>query len=334
MSVTIKDVAERAGVSVATASRALSGGRGVRPANRERVLRAARELDYEPNAVAAALRSRTTNSIGIVVPRISNPFFATLVEAVEREAARGGRGLLLAASQYDPRVEEAQLRSLLDRRVDALIAVPCHREHSRAAIEAAGRRVPTVQLDLCLDGGGGSWVGVDSEAGILAAVEHLVAAGACTLAYVGSEPTDSSAQARLDGFRGAAPLCPGGTERVLLGDFSLDWGHTAARRLLERPGALPEGVVCGNDTIALGVLRELARGGVDVPGRVMVTGFDDIPFAELAEPPLTTVRQPQEQLASEAVRTLTDRLGGEAEPHRRIAIAPELVVRGTTRSAG
>ncbi|WP_017539669.1 LacI family DNA-binding transcriptional regulator [Nocardiopsis halophila] len=334
MSVTIKDVAERAGVSVATASRALSGGRGVRPANRERVLRAARELDYEPNAVAAALRSRTTNSIGIVVPRISNPFFATLVEAVEREAARGGRGLLLAASQYDPGVEEAQLRSLLDRRVDALIAVPCHREHSRAAIEAAGRRVPTVQLDLCLDGGGGSWVGVDSEAGILASVEHLVAAGARTLAYVGSEPTDSSAQARLDGFRGAAPLCPGGAERVLLGDFSLDWGHTAARRLLERPGALPEGIVCGNDTIALGVLRELARGGVDVPGRVMVTGFDDIPFAELAEPPLTTVRQPQEQLAAEAVRTLTDRLGGGAEPHRRVAIAPELVIRGTTRPTG
>ncbi|WP_017558768.1 LacI family DNA-binding transcriptional regulator [Nocardiopsis baichengensis] len=334
MSVTIKDVAERAGVSVATASRALSGGRGVRPANRERVLRAARELDYEPNAVAAALRSRTTNSIGIVVPRISNPFFATLVEAVEREAARGGRGLLLAASQYDPGVEEAQLRSLLDRRVDALIAVPCHREHSRAAIEAAGRRVPTVQLDLCLDGGGGSWVGVDSEAGILASVEHLVAAGARTLAYVGSEPTDSSAQARLDGFRGAAPLCPGGAERVLLGDFSLDWGHTAARRLLERPGALPEGIVCGNDTIALGVLRELARGGVDVPGRVMVTGFDDISFAELAEPPLTTVRQPQEQLAAEAVRTLTDRLGGGAEPHRRVAIAPELVIRGTTRPTG
>ncbi|WP_020380319.1 LacI family DNA-binding transcriptional regulator [Nocardiopsis potens] len=330
MSVTIKQVAERAGVSVATASRALSGGRGVRKANREAVLRAAEELDYKPNAVAAALRSRTTRTIGMVVPLISNPFFSTLVEEVEREAELGDRCLLLATSHYDPEAEARRLRTLLDRQVDALVVIPCHQERSREAFEAAARRVPAVQLDLSVDGTTASWVGVDNGAGILRLVDHLVEQGARSLAYIGSEPTDSSARARLDGYRRASARCPGPADRVLLGDFSLEWGRAAARRLLDGGAPLPDGVVCGNDTIALGVLRELSAGGVRVPAEVMVGGFDDIPFAALAEPALTTVRQPQDRLAAEALRTVIGMLEGGAEPNRRVAVVPELVARAST----
>ncbi|QUH00717.1 LacI family DNA-binding transcriptional regulator [Saccharopolyspora erythraea] len=318
MGIRIHDVAARAGVSVATASRALSGQRGVRAENREKVLAAARDLDYEPNSVAAALRSRTTHTVGMLVPRISNPFFATLVEAVERRLQLGQRSLLLTSSHYDPQAEQVQVRSLLDRRVDALVMIPCHRERSIGVMETAAARVPVVQLDLRVNGFAGTWVGVDSEAGIAEVVRHLGARGAGRLAFVGAEPTDSSSQERLDAYRRLAG------DAVLLGDFSRDWGKEAAGRLLAA-GTLPEGIVCGNDTIALGMLAEFARRGVRVPDDVRVTGFDDIPYAELGQPPLTTVRQPQEQMAAEAVRLLA----AEDAPVQRIAIAPELVVRAS-----
>ncbi|WP_263248732.1 LacI family DNA-binding transcriptional regulator [Saccharopolyspora rosea] len=325
MSVTIHDVAARAGVSVATASRALSGQRGVRQENREKVLAAARDLRYEPNVVAAALRSRTTHTTGMVVPKIANPFFATLVEAVEQELQGGQRSLLLANSHYDPETEQQQVRALLDRRVDAMVLIPCHRERSREVMEAAAARVPVIQLDLRVDGFDGSWVGVDNEAGILRVVRHLVERGCRRLVFVGSEPTDSAAQARLDGYRRSAG--ESGSD-VLLGDFSKEWGQCAAQRLLAR-AALPDGIVCGNDTIALGVLSALAEAGVRVPEDVRVTGFDDIPYAELAQPPLTTVRQPQDQIAAEAVRVLDARLAGTESAARRIAITPEFVERAS-----
>lgn len=324
MGVTIHDVAARAGVSVATASRAMSGQRGVRAENRDKVLAAARELDYEPNVVAASLRSRTTHTIGMVVPRIGNPFFATLVESVEKQLQDGQRSLLLANSHYEPETEQRQVRALLDRRVDALIMIPCHRERSGEVLAAAAARVPVIQLDLRVDGFAGSWVGVDNEAGMSQVVRHLLGRGARRLVFVGSKPTDSSAQARLDGYRRAA----GDGGDVLLGDFSREWGQQAGKQLLEQP-SLPDGIVCGNDTIALGVLSELARRGVRVPEDVRVTGFDDIPYAELAQPALTTVRQPQEQIAAEAVRMLGARVSGAETAPRRIAIAPELVVRAS-----
>ncbi|MHA6803823.1 LacI family DNA-binding transcriptional regulator [Salinifilum ghardaiensis] len=317
MTVNIHDVAARAGVSVATASRALSGQRGVRAENREKVRAAARELDYEPDVVAAALRSRTTHTIGMVVPGIANPFFATLVESVEEQLHGGRRSLLLANSHYEPETEQRQVRALLDRRVDALIMIPCHRQRSAEAVRTAAARVPVVQLDLRVDGFSGSWVGVDSEAGIVQALQHLTAVDAERLVFVGAQPTDSAAQARLDGYRRAAG---DSGDAVLLGDFSKEWGERAAEQLLAE--GLADAIVCGNDTIALGVLGALNRRGVRVPDDVRVTGFDDIPYAELAQPQLTTVRQPQEQIAAEAVRMLSE---GRAD--RRIAVAPELVVR-------
>lgn len=327
--VTIHDVAAHAGVSVATASRALSGQRGVRAENRERVLSAAAELDFEPNAVAASLRSKTTHTIGMLVPRISNPFFATLVEAVERQLHGGQRSLVLSNSHYDPETEEHRVRALLDRRVDALIMVPCHQERSAAAMSAAVERVPTVQLDLRVDNCTGSWVGVDNEAGMSRILDHLAGLGVRGLAFAGAEPTDSAAQARLDGFRRSALHWTGSTTAVLLGEFSKEWGQRAAELLIDDDAASPGAVVCGNDTIALGVLETLARRGMRVPDDVRVTGFDDIPFAELTQPPLTTVRQPQEQMAAEAVRVLTSQLTGSDSPAQRIAIAPELVVRSS-----
>nr|WP_281373703.1 substrate-binding domain-containing protein [Haloechinothrix aidingensis] len=277
------------------------------------------------------MRSRTTHTIGMVVPRISNPFFATMVEAIEQQLQEGQRSLLLGTSHYDPDVELRQIQALLDRRVDALITIPCHRERSASATQLASTRVPTVQLDLRLEGNVSGWVGVDNDAGIVQVIEHVLAGGARSLAFVGASPSDSSSQERLDSYRRAATRLDGPHGPVLLGDFTIEWGQEAATRLLDGDD-LPDAIVCGNDTIALGVLRALTRRGVRVPDDVQVTGFDDIAYAELAEPPLTTIRQPQRHMAAEVVRMLTDQLSGATESTRRVAVVPELIVRASTAS--
>lgn len=330
MGVTIHDVARAAGVSVASASRALSGRRRVTPEIAERVARAAAELGYQPNAVAKALRDQTTGTIGMVVPGIGNPFFTTIVEAVERELQNSGTDLLLCSSQGSPEVEARRLGTLLARQVDGLIISPCDIEASVPAVLDAARRVPLVQLDRYIGGGGADWVGVDDEAGMSLAVDHVVAGGARSVIFVGSRLVSSSARLRLGGFERAAARAGVEVRAPLLGDFTLEWGVEAGRCLLDS-GPLPDAVVCGNDEIAVGLVRSLRVGGTRVPEHASVVGFDDVGHATMCDPPLTTVRQPVEEMAAEAVRLLGQVRAGDPRPAQRIAIAPSLVVRQSSR---
>ncbi|WP_329588975.1 LacI family DNA-binding transcriptional regulator [Nonomuraea sp. LP-02] len=330
MGVTIHDVARAAGVSVASASRALSGRRRVTPEVAERVARAVAELGYQPNAIAKALRDQTTGTIGMVVPGIGNPFFTTIVEAVERELQNSGTDLLLCASQYSPQVEARRLETLLARRVDGLIISPCDIEASVPAVLDAARRVPLVQVDRYIEGGGADWVGVDDEAGVTLAAEHVIAGGARSVSFAGSRLVSSSARLRLSGFERTAARAGVEVLPALLGEFTLEWGVEAGRRLLDT-GRLPDAVVCANDEIAVGLVRSLRLGGVRVPEDVAVVGFDDVGHATMCDPPLSTVRQPVEEMAAEAVRLLGQVKAGDPRPAQRIAIAPRLVVRQTSR---
>ncbi|MDB4872752.1 MAG: transcriptional regulator, LacI family [Gemmatimonadales bacterium] len=328
--VTIHEVAGRAGVSVATASRALSGRRKVTPSIAQQVRKAAKELGYRPNAVAQALRDQVTKTVGMVVPGISNPFFTAMVEAVEHRLQSSGRHLLLCDSQYDPDIEAGRLGALIERQVDGLIISPCDMVRSGPAVREAVRRVPLVQIDRYIEGSVSDWVGVDDDAALSLAVTHLVAAGAQSLAFVSSELTNSSARLRLAGFERAARTAGAEVRGTLLGAFTIEWGFEAAERLA-RDG-LPDGIVCANDEIALGLLRRLRSMDVKVPEEVMVTGFDDTGYAAIFDPPLTTIRQPCEQLAEDALRLLDEARAARSRPPRRIAITPQLVVRATTRA--
>ncbi|MGV9775556.1 LacI family DNA-binding transcriptional regulator [Streptosporangium sp. NPDC003464] len=330
MGVTIHDVARAAGVSVASASRALSGRRKVGADVAERVARAVAELGYRPNAVAKALRDRTTGTIGMVVPGIGNPFFTMIVEAVEHQLQRTGVDLLLCASQYTPEVEASRLETLMARRVDGLIISPCDMEGSVPAVLNAARQVPLVQVDRYIEDGGADWVGVDDAQALTLAVDHVVAGGARSVVFVGSRLVNSSARLRLDGFERAAARAGVSVRPPLLGDFTLGWGVEAGRLLLAED-SLPDAVICGNDEIAIGLLRALRLGGVRVPTEVSVVGFDDVGYAAMCDPPLTTVRQPVEAIAAEALRLLGQVRMDDPRPAQRIAIAPRLVVRETSR---
>lgn len=333
MSITIRDVAEHAGVSVATVSRVLAGSRKVAPELALRVRDSARELGYRHNAVARALRHGKTATVGMVVPEIGNPFFPSIVEAVERALSHTGRNLLLCDSQQDLALELQRTRALIARQVDGLIIVPVSASGSRAALDEIPRQLPVVQLDRYAEGYLGDWVGVDDAFGIGLAVEHVASLGARRLAFVSAAISSSSAQRRLQGFVTTVERLglPADTP-LLLGAYRAEWGRAAAQDIIAA-GELPDAVVCGNDEIAVGLLGELRRGHVQVPGDLLVTGFDDIRFAQMIDPPLTTVRQPREQIAAECIRLLDARMADPDLPVQRIAITPSLMIRESTGGA-
>lgn len=322
--VTMRDVAAAAGVSVATVSRVLSGNRPVRPEHAAAVRDAVDRLGYRPNQLASALRRQTTLTVGMVVPEIANPFFPGVVEAIEHALVGHRRGLLLCDSQGDPDHELQQVLRLLDRQVDGILIVPCHEQRSAAAVEAALAQVPVVQVDRRVSGVVTDTIEADHTAGIRALVEHLHALGRRRLAFVGADVASSVAKERLEAYRSTGA---GGPE--LLGTFTIDHGQAAARALLDAD-ELPDGVVGANDLIALGVIQGLRAAGVEVPDTVAVTGFDDIGFASVTHPALTTAHQPVRHLGASAVRLLTDRIAGEDGPPRHERVVPSLVVRAST----
>jgi len=301
--VTIRQVAEAAGVSPATASRVMSGTRNVTPELRRRVLAAGKRLDYRANRVARALRTRSTGTVGMVVPNIANPFFPVIIQAVEKELRAHGTQLLLCDSGDNVAQEAELVRSLLDHRIDGILLSPCDRVSSRDAVRLAFGRVPLVQIDrrASLDA---AFVGVDQEAAMTEVVEHLSAQGCRRFAYVTSSSRASTAAERYRAYRRAVRQFTNGSDKRLYpGDFSIEWGAEAARRILAEDD-MPDAIVCANDVLALGVLVVFRSQGLDVPGDVLLTGFDDTELAAVAWPPLTSVRQPLEEVGKRAVELL------------------------------
>lgn len=324
--VRLSDVARAAGVSLSTASRALSGV-GASKDTVDAVLAAATRLGYRPDPVARSLRTRSTGLVGIIVPGLSNPFFAELVEALERALGPRGLEMILADSCGSAEVEARRLEMLLDRQVDGLIVIPTHHEASATALRRAAQKACLVQVDRHVDAPAGDYVGVDNAAGVRAMLEHVASLSCKDVVFVSETGASSTGRSRLEAFELGVGKVDGLVPRPpILGSFSLDFGRDAVRQLLAN-GPLPDALICGADLIALGVARELHRQEVLVPDTVKVTGFDDILFAELSDPPLTTLRQPVTEIADEAARLLGNRLAGDLAPPRRSEIAPSLVVR-------
>ena len=327
--VTVHDVARRAGVSIATVSRALTGARRVAPDIVDRVHLAASELGYQPDRIARSLRRQKTETVGLVVPDITNPFFPALVQAVEGVARDANLGVLFADAQNDPEVERRVVDLLLRRRIDALLISPCHRVRSRSTLVAAAGAVPVVQLDRFASTAA-HYVGLDHDGAVTQMLDHLASVGGTRYALIGSDPAISTAWERQVAYtRRVVQRDPDGAGRVLVGEFSVDWGRRAAAQVVER---WPEvnAVICADDLIALGALQELHRRRVPVPGRVALTGFDDTLLAIAAEPALTSVNQPLRRMAEEAVALIGRARGGGAVVRRKLP--GELVIRASTTS--
>ncbi|MFT4285571.1 MAG: LacI family DNA-binding transcriptional regulator [Protaetiibacter sp.] len=319
---TIRDVAREAEVSIATVSRVLSGSSGAGAEVRERVLRVAAELGYRGDAIARSLRSRRTDTLGLVVPDITNPFFPSLVQEIEQELQRRGSGLLLADAQSDAALEAARVRSLLDRRLDALLISPSDQERSAEIIAEAMEQVPVVQVDRWASAAA-PYIGVDHDRAIRDVVAHLREGGRTRFAFVGYAAGVSTSEARLDAFiRHTASVDPSAGSRILREEPQADGAVPAA--WLDSIVGEVDGLVVTSDLIAIALRDALVARGARIPEDIALVSFDDTLLASAAN--LSSVRQPLRQLALAGIRLVHDE-HAEVPPE---GFPATLVVRGSS----
>jgi LacI family transcriptional regulator len=323
---TIRDVARRAQVSVASVSRALNGLENVSDQTRARVADAVRELGYVPHAGARSLSLARSNAIGVVLPDLHGEFFSEIVRGMDREASR--RGYLLLLSNMHGRKEQAVTALHAMRgRVDGLIVMAPHLSEAELA-QALPVQLAAVLINTRAEENGRPAIHLDNEAGVSAVVEHLVALGRRRLVHIAGPAANLDAQERAEAFRKACAAHSVDCE-VVQGDFAEESGAGAIEALL-RCGRDFDAVFAANDNMALGALQVLRAAAKRIPEDVAVAGFDDIPLAKLVG--LTTVRVRIAELGERALerllRVLAGEDGGGDEMH-----APELVVRSTTDSA-
>lgn len=329
MTVTIREVADAAGVSTATVSRALSGVQTVDPELVARVRQSAESLGYRANRVARALRRQSTQTVGLVIPDITNSFFPAVVQAIEKELRRGGLSLLLCDAGNDAAVEAELVRNLFDHQIDGLLISACDQVASRPAIEMAASRIPVLQIDQRAVEAV-PYVGVSQADAMRQVIEHLRGQGCQSFAYIGPRPQTPAAKDRFDAFvEQTAALDAEASNRTYLGDPSVPWGHDASTSLLAS-GTRPDAIVCGSDQNAVGALQALREHGVSVPGDVALTGFDDSVLALACDPPLTSVRQPLEELGTQAVQELTSAIDQHLPQPKSVMLKAELVIRDSS----
>ncbi|MGE5585061.1 MAG: LacI family DNA-binding transcriptional regulator [Bacillota bacterium] len=326
--VTIVDIAERAGVSIATVSRVLNQTGRYSEETLKRVKATAAELGYAPNFMAKSLKKRQTEQIALAVADIGNPVYVAMAKAIQQVVKEHGYRLVLLSTEARVDEEISILQSLAKQYVDGLIISPLSYGEAHKKQLAQVKR-PVVVIggspgDMSVDS-----VYVDSAKGVRMAMEHLLDQGFSQIAFVNGPSETVPGTVRLHGYEEALiehgiVLDP---RLVVHGDFTLSGGHMAAAKLLELPG-LPQAVLCANDLMALGVLRRLREAGVRVPEDVALVGMDDIEQARISSPALTTVSLLAAERGRIAAELLLGRLTcGSAEPPRQVTVTPRLIVR-------
>jgi DNA-binding LacI/PurR family transcriptional regulator len=328
---TLDEVARVAGVSRATASRAINGGNRVSPAARAAVDAAVRSLGYTPNPAARSLVTRRTDSVALVVPEpdervFTDPFFVHTLRSVNRVLApRDLQLVLLLARPGDE--ERRMLRYLGRRHIDGAIVVS-HHSGDRLAEHLASLNLPCAFVGRPWTGADKvAYVDTDNAAGARLATERLVDRGCRRIATIAGPADMAAGIDRLEGWRSAVRDAGLPDDAVANGDFTERGGQDAATELLAQHPDL-DGLVVASDLMATGALRVLAAAGRRVPDDIAVTGYDDLGIAERTDPPLTTIRNPIGEMAEQATRLLLEQVDGERDPQPiRVIFPPALVER-------
>lgn len=324
---TIYDVARKAGVSPATVSRVVNGHANVDPTLAERVRGAMLELDYRPNAVARNLRRSRTTLWAVVISDIGNPFFTALVRGVEDIAQQAGYSVVLCNTDEDPAKECRYLNAVLAEQVAGVIIAPSGPSVDLEWLTAAAR-VPVVVIDRQLHGSRIDTVLVDNEHGARLATEHLIESGYQRIACVTGRRGVYTADSRLAGYRHALAKAgqPYREELVRYADFRTDGGYQATTDLL-RLEDRPDALFVANNLMTIGAVECLMDQGVAVPSAMGVVGFDELPWAHLVRPALTTVSQPTYQLGETAAHLLTERITCPDRAAATVTLPTKLQVR-------
>lgn len=326
----IREVADLAGVSVATVSRALQQPTLVSAKTREKVLAAVKTAGYQPNLMAVKFRSGKTRNLVVLVPTVANVFFARVISGMQQAAHQRQYALLLANTQADETIEASYANMVQTSQADGLIQLRAHNPFVTLTTQPDGM-LPMVNLCEVLDKVACPTVVLDNRSAATAMTEHLLALGHQRIAMIKGPARSPLTRDRVAGYQDALAQAglPFAAELLVPGDFTLQAGHQAAAELLALPNR-PTAIFCENDEMAIGALQQIKQQGLRVPEDISVAGFDDIAFAAFADPPLTTIAQPAEEFGSTAVNLLIDLLEGKITKAPKVILPFELIERAST----
>lgn len=329
----LSDIAAQAGVSEATVSRVLNGKAGVSATTRQTVLAALDVLGYER---PTRLRQRSAGLIGLITPELSNPIFPALAQVIEQVLSRHGFTPVLCTQTPGGSTEDELVEMLVDRGVAGIVFVSglhadSTADHDRYA-KLTGRQVPFVLINGYSEKIAAPFISPDDRAAMWMAVQHLVGLGHERIGLAVGQRRYVPVLRKIEGFTAAIRELLGVAEADAEGLvhhtlFSVEGGHAAANALLDKGCTA---IVCGSDMMALGAIRAVRQRGLAVPGDISVVGFDDSPLIAFTEPPLTTIRQPVEAMATAAVDALLEEVSGNPAQRAEFMFQPELVMRGST----
>jgi LacI family transcriptional regulator len=331
---TLADVAEVAGVSASTASRALNGRGELAEATRAAVIEAAAALDFRPSAVARSLRTRTTFTVGFVVPDVASPFYAAALKGAQGALEEAGYRVMLMDSEQQPTGEVAALRTLLDHQVDGLLVATTGLSPKRFDDVTGGASTPCVFFDSVIRRAGAGSVALDTEPGIRLLVDHLVEHGHERIAILAGSLAETSGVERLRAFRKAVRrhgLEREGYERHCR--WSLGSARAGTNELLDLR-LPPTAVVASSAELALGCLDACRERGLSLPRDLALVCFDDPYFGGLLEPPLTAIGYDPREVGRAAAELLVEAMQDGERAHRVVTVPVELVVRRSCGCAG
>jgi LacI family repressor for deo operon, udp, cdd, tsx, nupC, and nupG len=321
----MKEVAALAGVSVATVSRALAGSPLVNAETREAVERAVRQAGYTINQAGRGLRLQVSHRILVLLPTLSNPFFAEIVQALDEKAQKSGFSVLVGSTEGSLEREDRLARQLLSGAADGLVLLTGRLPQALRRSMAAGHRIVAVSEQVP-----DSWiplVGIDNKEAAQDATRHLIELGHRRIAHIAGPRGNILTRLRLAGYRAAlrAHGLPFDPDLVVGSDFTVEAGSRAIQQLLQR-APRPTAVFCANDDTAFGAMAVAKQGGLAVPADLSLVGFDDIGYAAFSDPPLTTIRQPRRRFGQLAAAILLD----EVPAGESLTLPYEMVLRRST----
>lgn len=331
MNPTIRDVAELAGVHPSTVSRVINNDSRISEKTKNKVLLIIKKLGYTPNAIARGLKIKRTYTLGMLIPDITNPFFAEIARGVEDAANANGFNIILCNTDDKLKKERIYLEILKGKRVDGLILGTAHIK-DKSIIELEKKKFPYILLSRNIEGLDKNCVIVDDVAGGIMVTEYLIKLGHRRIAHITGPPTVRAANNRLEGYKFALEKhqIEYHEELVKEGDFRIKGGYQVMKRFLKLAEP-PTAIFAANDLLALGAMQAIQREKYHIPEDFCIIGFDDIRLASFVYPPLTTIRQPMLEMGALAVKMLLKIIEEGEFNQRKIVLKSKLIIRESCR---
>lgn len=326
---TIKDIAQKAGVTPGVVSRALNNKYGVKDSTKELILKIAQEMEYYPNAAARSLVTRRTGAIGIMMADISEPFYSQIIKGMEYVANQTGYTLLFSNSYESVEHNRILQKMIFTERVDGLVIVGSNIQEKNFVFNLLDQEIPFVLIERSFADPRVNCIYFDNIEGAYMATRHLIERGHRRIAHIAGNMYNQVTLDRIEGYKKAlneAEInCP--AEWITSGNFVSRGAYEAMKEILRQDCTA---VFTASDAMAYGALQAIAEAGLTVPGDMAVVGLDDLEFSGLTNPPLTTIRQPRHEMGVKSLELLTEILQGRQESGVKTCFTPELVIRKST----